>query len=174
MPVASWKANGPRPATRNTSWYALAACIAARPRREAQNFVKTILRLARERPTLRVVADQHCTPSYVPHVARAMLFLLGVGGSPGPLGHLSCHQSRRHDLARGGPGDRAAARGWAPRSMPSRRPSMVRPRRGPPIACWTRRPTIASAARPCPTGKRPWRSILRNCRCLRCDVVLVA
>ena len=86
MPVASWKANGPRPATRNTSWYALAACMPgpATPRRG--NFVKTILRLARKQPTLRVVADQHCTPSYVPHVARAMLFLLGVGGSPAPWG----------------------------------------------------------------------------------------
>jgi dTDP-4-dehydrorhamnose reductase len=37
--------------------------------------VKTILRLAESRPELRVVNDQHCTPSYVPHVARAVLFL---------------------------------------------------------------------------------------------------
>ena len=36
---------------------------------------------------LRVVADQHCTPSYVPHVARALLFLAGVDrAGPAPWG----------------------------------------------------------------------------------------
>jgi dTDP-4-dehydrorhamnose reductase len=50
----------------------------------AQNFVKTILRLAHSRDTLRVVADQHCTPSYVPHVARAVLFLAGLA-APDPV-----------------------------------------------------------------------------------------
>jgi dTDP-4-dehydrorhamnose reductase len=50
----------------------------ARPSdRNAKNFVKTILRLAETRPELRVVNDQRCTPSYVPHVARAILFLAG-------------------------------------------------------------------------------------------------
>ena len=43
----------------------------------ANNFVKTMLRLGNSRSELRVVADQHCTPSYVPHVARAVLFLAG-------------------------------------------------------------------------------------------------
>ena len=53
----------------------------------AENFVKTILRLARSRDTLRVVADQHCTPSYVPHVARAVLFLAGLAEAiPAPWG----------------------------------------------------------------------------------------
>jgi dTDP-4-dehydrorhamnose reductase len=54
------------------------------------NFVKTMLRLGGVRPELRVVDDQHCTPTYVPHLARAILFLLGVnptsGGSPAPWG----------------------------------------------------------------------------------------
>jgi len=51
----------------------------ARPTDErAVNFVRTMLRLAHTGKELRVVADQHCTPSYVPHVARAVLFLLGV------------------------------------------------------------------------------------------------
>jgi dTDP-4-dehydrorhamnose reductase len=45
----------------------------------AKNFVKTMLRLARTKPKLRVVDDQWCTPSYVPHVARAIVFLLGAG-----------------------------------------------------------------------------------------------
>jgi dTDP-4-dehydrorhamnose reductase len=43
----------------------------------AHNFVKTMLRLGRTQSEIRVVADQHCTPSYVPHVARAVLFLAG-------------------------------------------------------------------------------------------------
>lgn len=46
------------------------------PRTSGGNFVDTMLRLAREGRPLRIVADQHCTPSYVPHVARAVLFLL--------------------------------------------------------------------------------------------------
>jgi dTDP-4-dehydrorhamnose reductase len=47
--------------------------------RSPGNFVETMLRLASSGKSLRVVDDQECTPSYVPHVARAMVFLLGVG-----------------------------------------------------------------------------------------------
>lgn len=39
------------------------------------NFVDTMLRLGRERSRLRVVNDQHCTPSYTADVARAVLRL---------------------------------------------------------------------------------------------------
>jgi dTDP-4-dehydrorhamnose reductase len=46
----------------------------------AANFVKTMLRLGAERPELRIVDDQHCTPTFVPHLAGAILFLLGVDG----------------------------------------------------------------------------------------------
>ena len=42
----------------------------------AKNFVKTMLRLADGDKPLRIVNDQRCTPSYVPHVARAIVFLL--------------------------------------------------------------------------------------------------
>jgi dTDP-4-dehydrorhamnose reductase len=53
----------------------------------ARNFVKTMLRLGQTHDELRVVADQHCTPSYVPHVAQAILFLLGVEtAAPAPWG----------------------------------------------------------------------------------------
>ena len=47
-----------------------------RPKPTQSNFVDTMLRLGRERDVLRVVNDQHCTPSYVRDVARAILFLV--------------------------------------------------------------------------------------------------
>lgn len=54
---------------------------------KAVNFVRTMLRLGAERSELRIVADQHCTPTYVPHLARAILFLLGAAdGRPAPWG----------------------------------------------------------------------------------------
>jgi len=40
------------------------------------NFVDTMLRLAKDRTHLRVVSDQTCSPSYVPHVAEGILKLI--------------------------------------------------------------------------------------------------
>lgn len=40
------------------------------------NFPQTMLRLGRERDVVRVVSDQVCSPTYVPHLAAAVLFLL--------------------------------------------------------------------------------------------------
>lgn len=48
-----------------------------------QNFLRTIVRLARERPQLRIVGDQRGNPTYVPHLAEAILAVaaqLGAGG----------------------------------------------------------------------------------------------
>lgn len=48
----------------------------SRPDSGRRSFVRTMLRLAAGKTQIRVVNDQHCTPSYVPHVARAIRFLL--------------------------------------------------------------------------------------------------
>jgi dTDP-4-dehydrorhamnose reductase len=86
---ATAKLEGERAAAEYPRRLVVRTCgLYARPTRGlAGNFVGTILRLARSRTPLRVVGDQHCTPSYVPHVARAILFLLGADGSPaaGPV-----------------------------------------------------------------------------------------
>ena len=41
-----------------------------------RNFADTMLALAAERDELKIVADQHCTPSFVPDVAQGILRLL--------------------------------------------------------------------------------------------------
>jgi dTDP-4-dehydrorhamnose reductase len=83
---ATTKLEGERAAAEAPKHLIVRTCgLYARPSHpKAQNFVTTILRLAESRPVLRVVDDQQCTPSYVPHVARAILFLLGreKGDSP--------------------------------------------------------------------------------------------
>ena len=47
--------------------------------RQGPNFVLTMLRIAAERPQVRVVADQHGAPTWTGHLAPAMLRLLEVG-----------------------------------------------------------------------------------------------
>ncbi len=55
--------------------------------RDARNFARAILHRATSGEPLRVVADQRCTPSFAPHVARAVCFLLDIGrGVPAPWG----------------------------------------------------------------------------------------
>jgi dTDP-4-dehydrorhamnose reductase len=49
--------------------------------KRGRNFPDTMLTLARERADFRIVNDQICTPSYVPHVATAVIRLLRFGAS---------------------------------------------------------------------------------------------
>ena len=50
------------------------------------NFLKTMLRLARERPELRVVADQRGNPTFAPHLADAILAIAAQIGNGRPWG----------------------------------------------------------------------------------------
>lgn len=53
-----------------------------------QNFLRTIVRLARAGPHVRVVADQHGNPTYVPHLAHLILAVvarLGEGRHTGDV-----------------------------------------------------------------------------------------
>ena len=79
---ARTKLEGERLAARHPKHYIVRTCgLYARAGDEkAKNFVRTMLRLGETRSELRVVDDQRCTPTYVPHLARALLFLLGDSG----------------------------------------------------------------------------------------------
>jgi dTDP-4-dehydrorhamnose reductase len=83
------KLEGERAAARYPKHWIVRTCgLYARPSdAKAVNFVRTMLRLAASHPELRIVADQHCTPTYVPHLARAIIFLTGAkGNKPAPWG----------------------------------------------------------------------------------------
>ena len=85
---AKTKLDGELAAARTAKHLIVRTCgLYARPSDpKAANFVKTMLRLGAEQPMLRIVDDQHCTPTFVPHLARAIVFLLGSGGRPAPWG----------------------------------------------------------------------------------------
>jgi dTDP-4-dehydrorhamnose reductase len=66
--------------------------------RDGPNFVLTILRLASERPELRVVADQHGSPTWTGHLAPALLRLVETG-EPGTYHLAGEGAASRHELA---------------------------------------------------------------------------
>jgi len=51
------------------------------------NFVETIIRLAKERETLGIVADQIGSPTYTPDLADAIFSLLGFSDDSSPITH---------------------------------------------------------------------------------------
>ncbi len=77
---ARTKLEGERAAAKHAKHLIVRTCgLYARPSDEqAGNFVKTMLRFGRSVKEVSVVADQHCTPSYVPDVARAVAMLVGA------------------------------------------------------------------------------------------------
>jgi len=74
------KLEGEREAARWTRHFVVRTCglYGRRGKRAAGNFVETMLRAAQSGKAIRVVGDQQCTPTYVPHLAKAVLFLLGT------------------------------------------------------------------------------------------------
>jgi dTDP-4-dehydrorhamnose reductase len=71
----------------------------ARGPRSSGNLVDTMLRLGREKPSLRIVDDQHCTPSHVPDVAHAILFLLSTQAY-GTYHVVNCGETTWYDFAK--------------------------------------------------------------------------
>jgi dTDP-4-dehydrorhamnose reductase len=74
-------------------------------RHHGQNFVKTMLKLGRERETLRVVADQWGCPTYAADLAGAVLKVAGLylagRRSLGNLSLLRCGMTSWHGFAVG-------------------------------------------------------------------------
>ncbi len=89
-PIPEGAVASPRSAYGRTKWHGEVAVTKRCPDhlivrtswlygRQGPNFVLTMLRLAAERPEIRVVADQHGAPTWTGHLAPAMLRLLQVG-----------------------------------------------------------------------------------------------
>jgi dTDP-4-dehydrorhamnose reductase len=89
-PIPEHVAPAPRSAYGRTKWHGEVAVREQCPDhiivrtswlygRHGPNFVLTMLRLASERPELRVVSDQSGAPTWTGHLAPAMLRLLDIG-----------------------------------------------------------------------------------------------
>lgn len=95
------------------------------------NFVKTMLRLAAERPALRVVADQIGCPTSAVDIAEALLTMATKGGPAGTFhfvnrGDASWHTLAEAVIARAGLSTPVEAIATADYPTPARRPANSR------------------------------------------------
>ena len=123
-----------------------------------RSFVSTLLRLSDDpQARLRVVNDQHCTPSYVRHIVRAVLFLLDSGHC-GTFHVVNGGETTWHSFA-------ARCSAWlAKRCMSSRsRPSSTGlPQNGHATASWTRGSTGRSGGPELPMWQDALAEFLRT------------
>ncbi len=113
------------------------------------NFVETMLRLAQQGRGLRVVDDQHCTPSYVPHIAQGLIHLLHSNAT-GIYHLVNAGQTTWFAFAR-----EIFQQSHMPVSLePITTAQYVRLRRVPPTACSPPTSISPSAPRRCPPGKK--------------------
>lgn len=92
------------------------------------NFVETMLRLARERPELRVVDDQTMSPTFTADAAAALVRLVGAGAPPGLYhlvnsGAVTWHGFAAEILRQAGIATPVAAIGSAALAQPAERPA---------------------------------------------------
>jgi dTDP-4-dehydrorhamnose reductase len=97
---ARTKLHGEREAARWEKHFVIRTCglYGRRGSAGGRSFVETMLDLGGRQERVRVVSDQRSTPSYAPHVARAICFLLGTGGF-GTYHVVNSGETTWHELA---------------------------------------------------------------------------
>ena len=116
------------------------------------NFVRTMLRLAREGRDLRVVDDQHCTPSYARDVAEAIVDLIDADAQ-GAFHVVNEGSCTWFELAR----EVFAAAGLQPSLTPIPTAEYPTPARRPPYSVLATDRMVAVRGRPL----RDWRAAVR-------------
>ncbi len=116
------------------------------------NFVRTMLRLAREGRDLRVVDDQHCTPSYARDVAEAIVDLIEADAQ-GTFHVVNDGSCTWYEFAR----EIFAAAGLQPSLTPVTTAEYPTPARRPPYSVLATDRMITARGRPL----RHWRDAVR-------------
>lgn len=116
------------------------------------NFVRTMLRLAREGRDLRVVTDQHCTPSYARDVAEGIVDLIQADAR-GAFHVVNDGSCTWFEFAQ----EIFAAAGLAPSLTPVTTAEYPTPARRPPYSVLDTARMVAARGRPL----RDWRAAVR-------------